>query len=418
MEFEFRSVNNAGKKNNGVRSAENSVSLARDLRQEGWFLVWSQEKGAASNAASAQAKLGGLASKLVSSLDFLFKRISLEEKMIFARHLGLMIKAGFSLNKALETLTRQTKNKHFAVVLKDINDKVSSGQSFHQSVSQHADVFSPIFISMVKVGEASGKLEETLKLATLHLKREHTLKSKIKGAMTYPIVILCALTLVGAIMVIFVLPQLASTFSELNVPLPLTTRIIFGFVNFASRFWYLLIMIIASVFWGLYFFIRKTDKGKNLINLMFLRVPIFSALTKKLNSARFSRTLGSLLAGGVSLTEAIKITADSLTNIYYRRAVLATLTEVEKGQTLSSLLTKSPDLFPPVVTEMIAVGEETGSLTLILKELARFFESEVAVATKGLSSIVEPVIMIVIGVVVGIFALSIIQPIYSITNSL
>ena len=418
MEFEFRSVNNAGKKNNGVRSAENSVSLARDLRQEGWFLVWSQEKGAASKAASPQSWLGGWGAKVVSSLDFLFKRISLEEKMIFARHLGLMIKAGFSLNKALETLTRQTKNKHFAAVLKNLSDSVASGKTFHQSVLQHADVFSPIFISMVKVGEASGKLEETLKLATLHLKREHTLKSKIKGAMTYPIVILCALALVGAIMVIFVLPQLASTFSELNVPLPLTTRIIFGFVNFASRFWYLLIVIIAATFWGLYFFIRKTDKGKNLVNLMFLKTPIFSDLTKKLNSARFSRTLGSLLAGGVSLTEAIKITADTLTNVYYRRAVLATLAEVEKGQTLSGLLTKSPDLFPPVVTEMIAVGEETGSLTLILKELARFFESEVAVATKGLSSIIEPVIMIVIGVVVGVFALSIIQPIYSITNSL
>ena len=151
---------------------------------------------------------------------------------------------------------------------------------------------------------------------------------------------------------------------------------------------------------------------------MFLRVPIFSALTKKLNSARFSRTLGSLLAGGVSLTEAIKITADSLTNVYYKRAVAATLAEVEKGRTLSSLLVKSPDLFPPVVTEMIAVGEETGSLVLILKELARFFEGEVAVTTKGLSSIVEPVITIVIGIVVGIFALSIIQPIYSITSAL
>ncbi len=417
MEFEFKAVNKDGQRIGGLRPAADRVALGRDLREEGYFLVWVKEKNKPAVGGRVEL-LKNWFGRADTVLAFLLKRVSLAEKMTFARHLSLMIRAGFSLNKALDTLTRQTKNKYFASVLKEMSQGVAQGKSFYDVMAQSGRIFSPIFRSMVKVGEASGKLEGTLKMAALQLKREYALKKKIKGAMTYPIIVLVALAGVAAIMVLFVLPQLASTFVELNVELPLSTRIVFGFVNWVSRWWYAAFGILAAVVYAMYFFTRRTELGRVSVNYIFLKLPIFSELTKKLNSARLSRTLGSLLSSGVPLTEAIKITADSLTNVFYKRALVSTVAEVEKGQPLSGLLGQHADLFPPVVTEMMAVGEETGSLTSILGELARFFEAEVSSATKNMSSVVEPIIMVVVGIAVGIFALSIIQPIYSITESI
>lgn len=411
MEYEYRAVSKDGQKTEGVKSAYNQVALARDLRAEGLFLVWAKERGLDVNSSNTG---DGWLGRLSNSFDFLIKYIPLQEKVVFSRHLGLMVRAGFSLNKALDTLARQTKNKYFANVIKNVGLKVSAGHSFSDAISSHPDVFSPIFVGMMRVGEASGKLDETLNLVTHHLKREYGLKRKIRGAMTYPLVIITAMIGVGAVMMIFVLPQLITTFSELNVALPLSTRIIFGVSTFISQFWYLFIIFLTAAVYGIYFFTRKTKFGRKSVNFMLLKTPIFSDLTKKLNSARFARTLSSLLSGGVSLTESLRITSDALSNYFYKTAVAETVPEVEKGKPLSLLLVKYPNLFPPVVTEMTAVGEETGSLAIILKELARFFESEVSIATKSMSSIIEPVIMIIVGLAVGVFALSIIQPIYSI----
>lgn len=416
MEFEFKAVDKNGEKKSGVKEAASQVELARALRQEGLFLIWAGEKGLA--AWGGETAKTSLAENIEGQLGFIFRRVGLQEKMVFARHLGLMIRAGFSLNKALETLSRQTQNKYFSQALKDISARVVAGEAFSQAISVHPDIFSDIFVSMAKVGEVSGKLEGTLRLVTLHLRREYMLKRKIRGALIYPIIIVLAMLGVGAVMMTLVLPQLATTFTELNIPLPLSTKIIFNLSNFMSRYWYLLLLILALGGYGLYFILRKTGFGRKFVNLFLLKTPLFSDITKKLNSARFSRTLSSLLLSGMSLSEAIRITSDTLTNYFYKKIVAETVAEIEKGKTLSSLLAKYPQLFPPVVTEMMAVGEETGSFKDILKELARFFESEVSIATKSLSSVIEPILMIFIGIAVGIFALSIIQPIYSIGTGL
>ncbi|MDP3800462.1 MAG: type II secretion system F family protein [bacterium] len=415
MEYEYRAISKDGKKTEGVKIADSQISLARTLRDEGMFLVFAKEKGVAetsSDSASIFKK------DLSVYFSFLFKYVSLQDKVIFARHLSLMIRAGFSLNKALDTLSRQTKNKYFSQTLKDISNKVASGESFSQAISHYPDVFPDLFVSMAKVGEASGKLESTLRLVMMHLRREYMLKRKIRGALVYPIIIVVAMLGVGVVMMTFVLPQLANTFSELNVPLPISTQIIFSIANFMSKYWYLLIFSLGLATYLSYFVFRKTKFGRKAVNLFLLKTPIFSDITKKINSARFSRTLSSLLLGGIPLVEAVRITSDSLTNYFYKKTVSDTVAEIETGKNLSFLLAKHPELFPPVVTEMVSVGEETGSLADILKELARFFESEVSIATKSMSSVIEPIIMIFMGLAVGIFALSIIQPIYSIGTGL
>jgi type II secretory pathway component PulF len=418
MEFEYKAVTKDGEKKRGFKEAVGQADLARGLRSEGYFLIWAKEKVSSEKLDETESKRKKILKLVQFSFGGIFRRVSLQEKMIFCRHLALMIKAGFSLNKAFETLSRQTRNKYFASVIKDLGYQISSGKTLHKAISEHADIFSPMFISMVKVGEASGKLQDTLVLVTLNLKRDYVLMRKVRGAMTYPIVILIAMIGVGAIMMTFVLPQLSLTFSELNVPLPVSTQIILSVSIFLSRFWYIVLVIFVAFIFLCNFFFRKTQKGKIVLNFIFLRSPILGNITKKINSARFSRILYSLISGGVPFTEAIEITSNTLTNYFYKKAISETRPEIEKGKNLSGLLAVHPDLFPPIVTEMMAVGEETGSFTLMLKELATFFESEVASATKSMSSIVEPVIMIIIGIAVGIFALSIIQPIYSIGTSM
>ena len=413
MKFEYTAVSKEGQKVSGSKEADSSSALARELREGGLFLVSLNDN----NKTDAGKSLGWW-QKVSTNFDFLLKHASLQENMIFARHLALMIRAGFSLNKALETLARQTPNKYFASALKDIAAQITAGKSFYDTVLSYKNIFPPVFVGMVKVGEASGKLEGTLRLAARHLKRENALISKIRGAMVYPAVILSALIGVGTVMMIFVVPQLAQTFKDLNVPLPLSTQIFFGIANFLQQYWYLALIMLLVLAYASYFFIKKTKVGRRSVNFILLKLPIFSDMTKKLNSARLARTLNSLLSSGIPLTESLKIAGESLTNVYYAEAVLATLPEIERGQQLSKLLSAQPDLFPPVVTEMMVVGEETGSLSVILLELARFFEGEVNVATKSLSSVVEPMIMILVGLAVGIFALSIIQPIYSIGTGL
>lgn len=418
MEFEYKAVTKDGEKKSGVMEAAGQADLARGLRNQGYFLIWAKEKNSTENVEQAKPKKERISKIFQVSFGWIFKRVSLQDKVLFCRHLALMIKAGFSLNKAFETLSRQTKNKYFSSVIKDLGYQISSGKTLYKSVSEYPNIFPPMVTSMIKVGEASGKLQETLVLITLNLKRDYALKRKIRGAMTYPIVILTAMIGVGAIMMTFVLPQLAVTFSELDVPLPVTTQILFSISNFLSKFWYIALFgLIAFVFLCNLFF-RKTEKGRIALNFIFLRSPIIGNITKKINSARFSRILYSLISGGVPFTEAIDITSNTLTNYYYKKAVGETKPEIEKGKKISELLAAYPDLFPPIVTEMMAVGEETGSFTAMLKELAKFFESEVAIATKSMSSIVEPVVMIIIGIAVGVFALSIIQPIYSIGTSM
>jgi len=351
--------------------------------------------------------------------DFLLtlSRVSLKEKLFFVQHLSLMLKSGISLSRAGKTLAKQTSNKYFAKVLTDMSDSVEKGSSFSESVEPHRKVFGDLFISMIQAGEVSGKLEEVLGQLFIQMKKEHTLISKVKGALTYPLVILFAMVIIGTFMFVVIVPKITASFIEMGTELPLPTKIIIK-ISDAFQHHGLLSAVAAFVFVISFFKIIKTKKGKYIFDLFLLKMPIISPIVKKINLARFSRNISSLLKTDIMIVKAFHITADVLSNTHYKHALRDMSQKIKKGDKLSEVVESYPNLFTPIVAQMIAVGEETGELDNILIELAEFYEEEVDQIMENLPSIIEPLLILFLGTAVGGVAVAIIMPMYSLTDAM
>ncbi len=391
-----------GRPQTGEMEAKNEHELAKILRKEGYILI--------------SAELKQKPAKTTKFLDF-FKKVSLVEKVMFARNLRVMISAGVSLPRALKILSIQSKSKKFKKTLLNIRKQVIEGKNFSDALTDFPNIFSELFCSMVKVGEESGTLEKVLDVLAQQMEKEYQLKSQIKGAMIYPAVIVAAMVGIGVLMLIMVVPKIAETFEELEIELPTTTKFVIALGLFLVNFWYLIPLIII----GLLVLMKtavKTETGKLIIDKVFLKIIVISSIVKKTNSAYTARTLSSLISSGVPLIRSLELVSNSLTNIYYKQAILDAKEQVKKGAKLGKSLSKYEDIYSTLTIQMIEVGEETGETASILKKLADFYEEEVTRATKNLASIIEPVLMILVGAVVGFFAVSMIQPMYSMLGSI
>ncbi len=395
-----------GETKSGKLEAKDEKGLAKILRQEGYILIKAN-----------LVKEKPLIKIDISDFFSRFKKISLTEKVFFTRNLKIMIGAGIPLPRALRTLSEQSKNKRFKDVLVKIGEEITQGKNLSDSLALYPQVFSDLFVSMIKVGEESGTLEEVLKNLTNQMERNQELSSKVKGAMIYPIVILCVMVIIGVLMMILVIPKLTTIFTELKVELPFTTRIIMGIGQSLTKFWpiFLLIVILLPILSN---FVLKIKKTKIILNKIFLKLPIFSPLIKKINTASTARTLSSLITSGVPIVRALEIVANTLGNFYFKEAINKAAASVQKGEKLSQALNPYQDLYPSIMVQMIAVGEETGETSEILGKLADFYEEEVSNITKNMSSIIEPVLMVIIGAAVGFFAISMIQPMYSMMGAI
>ena len=394
-----------GEDKSGISEARDKHELARNLRQQGYILV--------------SADLGEKTDPKKREIDFLnkFKKISLKEKLFFIRNLKVMIRVGISLVKILRILAKQSKNSKFKKILLEVEKNVNQGKSFSIALSMHPSVFSGLFCNMIKIGEESGTLEEVLDNLAVQIEREYNLRSKIKGAMTYPAVILVAMIGIGILMMIVVIPQLAETFEELGIVLPLSTRIIIGIGNFLAQNWFFIIpIILASPF--LFKVIFKIKKVKRVIDGISLKIPGISSFIRKVNTAIITRTLGSLIASGVPIVRSLEILSQAMGNFYFKQAIAQTAKEVQKGISLSKALASYQNLYFPIVVQIIEVGEETGETSNILSQLADFYEEEINDILKNLSSIIEPILMIIIGAAVGFFAVSMIQPMYGMVGAI
>jgi len=390
-----------GESMSGSADAEDEMDLARNLRKEGYLLI----------SAKSEKKR-----RFKFSIP-VFGRTPLVAKLMFAKNLKVMVSAGVSLPRALGILSNQIKNKSLRKALLKIKDQVLKGEAFSDSLKLYPEIFSDLFISMIRVGEETGTLEDVLEVLASHMEKDHQLRSKVKSALIYPAVILAVMLVIGAIMIIFVVPKLSEVFDELNVELPATTRAIISAGNFLAKFWYLMpvfLMLAAFLFRA----ILKTKRGKYLYDTLMLKIPGISGLVKKTNSAYTMRTLSSLIFAGVPIVRSMEIASDTLNNSHYKEAMQQASEKIKKGSSLSESLKGSESIYPSLVMQMIEVGEETGETGEMLKKLAEFFEDEVSNATKNLSTIIEPALMIVIGAAVALFAVSIIQPIYGIMESM
>lgn len=394
----------AGEPSSGTLEAKNEHELARILRNEGCILI------------EATLEEDFKKKKFTISLPF-FRRISLVEKIMFTRNLRVMISAGISLPRALNILAGQTKSKKFRSIISKIEEEIIEGRSFSNGLEKYPNIFSELYSSMVKVGEEAGTLEDVLGVLTEQMEKEHALKSKVIGALVYPAVIVIAMVVIGVLMMIMVIPKLATTFNELGVELPITTRIVIALGIFLAKFWYTL-PVILLIFFILFRAGAKTKIGKLVISTLILKTPLLSSIIKKTNSAHTARTLSSLITSGVPIVKSLEVVSGTLGNIYYQRAISEAAKKIEKGAKLGETFKKYENIYPSLFIQMVEIGEETGETSSILGKLADFYEEEVANTTRNLSSIIEPILMIIIGVAVGFFAISMIQPMYSMLGAI
>lgn len=356
---------------------------------------------------------------LMSSLDVgqFLEKIKLQDLILFTKNISGMLKAGLAVARALSVLEKQTKKQKFKKIITSLINDINDGGSFSGGLAKYPKVFSPLFVSMVRAGEESGNLAGALTEIGISLEKTENLNKKVKGAMIYPGVIISAMGIIGILMFAFVVPTLAKTFKELGAKLPPTTQFVLNTGDFISNNLILVFVALFGIIFGVMYLFRAPFMARYL-DFAILRIPAISTMSKELNTARTARTISSLLSSGVSIIRAIEITKDVVQNIYYKELLSKAISQIEKGFPLSKIFTENTNLYPVMMGEMVQVGEETGKLSEMLSEIALFYETEIENKTKNLSTIIEPVLMILIGAGVGFFALSMITPLYSILETI
>ncbi len=334
-----------------------------------------------------------------------------------AKNMSAMLSAGLSVSRALSVIERQSSNKRVKAIATGLAESVKKGSSFHEALAAYPKVFPELFVAMVRAGEESGSLADSLTVVALQMERSEELIRKIKGAMIYPAIVITAVIVVGVLMLIFVVPTLTSTFTSLGVELPLATRVIVAVSNFmVANVTFVLLTLVALVVGGIVFV--RSKMGGAIVLAGALYMPVINELVRETYTARASRTLSSLLSAAVPVLEALAITKEVVNAKVYAKVVEEAEEHVRKGEPLSQSFAEHTKLYPILMSDMLAVGEETGKVAEMLKQIAEFYEEDVAQKTKDLSTIIEPVLMIVIGVAVGIFAVAVIQPIYSLSSAI
>ena len=392
--YEVKDKKNATLK--GIIEAGTSKQAADILHQKGYTILNISEKG----EGLSLPFLGGVGVGPLSQ---------------FTRQLATMITSGLPLADSLEVLKKQTEQKQFQGIIAEIGEDIQGGNSFSSALSKHRDVFNKAYINVIMAGEASGTLDKVLLRLSDNLEKEREFQGKIKGAMLYPTIIVIAMVLVMAVVLIFVIPKLSEVYKGMNLALPLPTVVLLFLSDFAVHFWWLIIIAIV----GGYIFLkryRKTASGALVVDRIMLKIPVLGKLNRDQSLTEFTRTLGILVGAGVPILEALKIAGETATNAVHRDAAAKVATLVEKGTPLSKAIENS-EVFPPIIAQMSSVGEETGKMDEVLDKVARFFELEVEEQVKNLTTAIEPIIMIILGIGVALLMISIILPIYSITQA-
>ncbi len=358
-----------------------------------------------------------MAEKQSFDLSRFFFRLSTKEKMLFARHMEIMITSGMQILDSLEILKRQTKSKTFRKILDQLMFDVKNGHFLSAGLVRYQNIFGDFFVNLVRVGETSGTLAENFKYIAEELRKRQELNNKIRDAMLYPLIILLATSGITGLLTFFVFPKVLPIFRSLRVELPLVTRFFIGFSEFMIH--HGLWVGVGCIFFAIgIWLLLKIRRIRFVWHRTLLLLPAISTMSQAVNMVNFARTLALLLRSGMQIVESLTIAANTLSNLVYQEEIKKIAEAIGRGETISKSLLAHPTLFPPIFSQMILIGENTGKLDETASYLAGFYESELDEATKALSSILEPLLLIVMGIVVSVVALSIILPIYKITQTI
>lgn len=397
--FSYTASDTSGNKKSGTvdaRTRDLAVSL---LKTQGLYVIELAEKR----------------QNLMEKLGF-FKGVPQGEVVAFTRQFSTMISAGLPISRALDVLSSQSSNKTMGKVISEVLRDIEGGSSLSMALSRHPQAFPPTYQALVRAGEASGKLDEILKRLATTMEKQRELNSKFKGAMIYPSIVFMAMIGVFVLMMVFVIPKLAEMYKSLNVELPAMTQAMISLSDFMVNNIIVLIGLgIAGAIGARYFL--KTEAGREVISNVFFAIPIFGKINRQKEITDFTRTLSLLIASAIPIVEALNIVAGVMRNKSFREAAYEAASAVEKGNALSEYV-KTNTIFPPLLGQMVSVGEETGQLDEVLDRVANYLEGEVDHSVKGLSAALEPIILLMLGGMVGFLIISIITPIYKITSAI
>ncbi len=407
-EYTFKAKKKNGEEYTETVEADDKTSLFREVQNRGHSLVSIEEK-----------QQGNILSNIIRKAQSIQISSSVKEidKINFARHLSSMLEAGLPLSRALSVMERQAHSQELEDILKDIQTAIKEGGTLSSGLERHSDVFSKMFIAMVRAGEEGGNLEEGLQTIGMQMEKSYALKRRIRGAMIYPCVILGVMVAIGVLMLTFIVPTLTEVFDDLGVDLPAMTQAIVWASDMLVDNALLVLSAVVAAGASLVLFLR-TKAGGHMVDFIILHVPVINTIVKEVNSARTTRTLSSLLSAGVDVVPALEITENVIQNSYYKPVLREARERIQRGEQISEVFIDNQHLFPILVGEMVNVGEETGKMSEMLLGVADFFEDEVDQKTKNISTIIEPVLMVVIGIGVGFFAISMLMPMYSIMDQI
>jgi type IV pilus assembly protein PilC len=402
-QFSYSAKDKSGIIQKGQLFAPDRAAATAGLVEKGLTPILVKEMAAA-------AKGGGAAGILDR-----FQKVKLQDKVIFSRQFATMINAGVPIVQSLRILQEQSESKKLKTVVAEVAKQVEGGATLANSLAAHPDVFNAIYVNMVKAGEVGGILDQVLDRLATQQEKDAEIRSKVKSAMIYPAVITTATVGVFIFLMTVIVPKLSSIFEDAGASLPIYTKIMLAISAFLVHSWYIVLggivgAIVAFVRWN------KTESGKRTVDKLMLKAPIFGPILVKVNIARFARTFGSLMASGISVLDAINATKSALGSTVYKDELATVAQKVKNGRPMSEQIRNSKN-FPAIVGQMLSVGEETGQIDAILLKLAEFYEKEVDTVVSGITSIIEPILIIVLGGMVGFIVISVFGPISSIGNS-
>jgi type IV pilus assembly protein PilC len=393
--YQWKGRTTGGEVVSGEMSAGSRAELVLSLRKKRVLLTSAKEK--------ARSKGFGLSG-----------RVSTKDLAVFTRQFATMINSGLPLVQCLDILSKQAEKENFRKIISNTMRDVESGSTLADALGKHPAVFGDLFVNMVEAGEAGGVLDVILGRLAAYLEKMDKLKRKVKSAMAYPGVVFVVTIAATTFMLVFIIPTFAQLYSDFGGQLPGPTRVVLGLSNFVTTRWWLLLAIV----FGLVFGIKKyhdTKEGKKNIDRFLLKIPVLGAVLLKSSIARFTRTLGTLVSSGVPILEGLEITGKAAGNSIVREAVMRTRSSIQSGQTIAGPLRES-DIFPPMVVQMIAVGEETGALDEMLSKIADFYDDEVDSAVDTMTSVIEPVMIVLMGGVVGGMLIAMYLPMFKLVN--
>ncbi|OGD40024.1 hypothetical protein A3I30_00225 [Candidatus Azambacteria bacterium RIFCSPLOWO2_02_FULL_44_14] len=354
--------------------------------------------------------------RFLNFLSVILGRVKTQDVVVLTRQLAALISAKVPLVQSLRTMAKQTKNKNLSGIVSAVADDVDAGASLSRSLVKYPRVFSSFYVNMVKSGEVSGRLEEVLVYLADYLGRQYLLTARARSAMIYPLFVLGSLVIIGILLLVVVVPQLTTIVVESGAELPAVTRLLIALSNFTRAWGWLLaiVFIVAGVFSWRY--VKKSAEGRYIFDSIIIRVPVFGELMKKIYMARFAETLSTLSSAGIAISQALEVTADIIGNSVYRLIVLEANEEVRRGGSISTALERHKEILPMVV-QMVSVGEQTGKLDVILRDVAKFFTEEVGRTLDTLVQLIEPILILILGAGTAILVAAILLPIYNLAES-